>query len=333
VSERRTLPATARKLARAQKRYGLPRSLELTAALSLGLAVFVLPPVAEQLWAAERGLWGRLLAAAGAPVPATPAFDRAAAASLAIEFAGLLGAIALAAALATFVQRGAAVRLGGGDGASFGAGPPTERFAPAGYSLAKWAVLAAVLLWPWSDALRGMLASWQRAPHELTALTGGLLRALLERAVLALALIGTIDLLVQHASFRRRLRMSRRELQDEQRESEGDPHARDERRRRAHELRFRATLLELGEVDLIVCDEDRTLGMKVRGSDAVVWIKADGELGRRMRREAERRSLPVAFDSSLTDALYAFEPNESLPSPLKHRVREHLTARPAERSA
>jgi flagellar biosynthesis protein FlhB len=186
-------------------------------------------------------------------------------------------------------------------------------------------VLVVVLIAPWSDALRGMLGAWQRAPHELLPIAGKLVLALLERAAIVLAAIGLIDFGIQQALFRRRLRMSRQQLQEEQRATEADPHAVAERRRRAREQQSAAVLQELAEVALLVCDlAGRALAMRETSDGIAVWIAAEGELAVRVRAEAIARGLPIVVDSELVVALSAFEIGESVPSGLATRARERL---------
>jgi flagellar biosynthesis protein FlhB len=94
-------------------------------------------------------------------------------------------------------------------------------------------VLTAVALYTIAPSLPGLLAlpgaTLGRALERLSALTS----TLIFRLVLTALALGVLDLLVQRVRQQLRLRMTRRELQHEQREQYGDPQLRAERFRRA----------------------------------------------------------------------------------------------------
>jgi flagellar biosynthesis protein FlhB len=138
--------------------------------------------------------------------------------------------------------------------------------------------------------------------------------------------LGALDFAVQQVAFRRRLRMSRHELQEEQKATEADPHATAERKRRGRELQARVALQELDEVSGVVCDlEGRAFGVREKGAEMMVWIKAEGgDLAARVRTEAEARGLPVRIDRDLAAALASREIGEALPPDVANRLRRHL---------
>jgi flagellar biosynthesis protein FlhB len=337
------MEATPRRLARARERFGRPTSAELTAGCALVVAAIALPGAAAGLVAALGALWNAAVDAArsqelqlpagagGSLVPSAPlVFGRLSfapwvdAAQLSV---GMLVALALTAAAATALQRGVFVRIAGAGDSSFDARIPPEtkaaRLARAAFSLVKWLVFVAALLGPWSDAVRGMLGAWQRAPGELMPIAGGLMLAVLERAAIALAVLGALDFVVQQGAFRRRLRMSHQELQEEQKATEADPHATAERKRRGRELQARVALQELDQVSVLVCDlERRAFGVREKGEDMMVWVKAEGgDLVARVRTEAEARGLPVMIDRELAALLASREVGETLPPPIVNRLR------------
>jgi flagellar biosynthesis protein FlhB len=341
VSETRTLEATPRRLARARQRFGRPTSRELTAAFALAAAAITLPAAAAVLVAAFGSLWNAAIEAARGPrlqdlASRSGASTRPSALTLFTQspqlselaqlLAALLIAIALIAALATSLQRGAFVRIAGAGGSTFESRIPPEplaaRFARSAFSVVKWAVFIAALFAPWSEAVRGMMGAWQRTPQELLPIAGRLILALLERAAIVLAVLGVIDFGFQQAAFRRRLRMSRRELQDEQKATESDPHATAERKRRMRELQAEVALRELEEVTMLVCDvEGRAFGLRERGREMVVWIKAEDDLAARVRAEAGARGVPVRVDRDLAVVLARAEIGEVLSEGVAARLR------------
>jgi flagellar biosynthesis protein FlhB len=325
VSDSATHEPTPRRLARAVQRFGAPHSPALTAACLFGVLWLGLPDAVALFMRGERRLWSDLLGASAAPVPP----ELSPAAWLGLGRVAALGALGLllTAGAAQGLQRGLRLRAGGSY-PEFGSSR-APRFAPADAALRvlAWLLLTAALLWPWSAALRGMLGSFERAPHELLPIAGELCVRLIGRAALVLVLLGAIDLGVQHWLFRRRLRVGRRQLREERRADEPEPHALAERRRRAQELRGAATLLEVNELDAVVCDgRERAIGVRAPG---VVWLKADGELAQHVLTAARTAGLPIVEDARLLETLLGYELNETLPD----RICGQLPVRVAEAHA
>ena len=71
--------------------------------------------------------------------------------------------------------------------------------------------------------------------------------------VLAIAaVIGVVDFVWQQSEFTRRNRMSRQEIQDEQKDSEGDPHTKQARRQRGQEIATQKMLADVPGADVIL---------------------------------------------------------------------------------
>jgi hypothetical protein len=299
----------------------------------LGVAVLVLPSLAATLVAAFSQAWSGALVAArspGLPTGGVSGLAQLGTVSQLAAFsqlcAALLVAVALSAAAVTWLQRGVFVRFAGAAGGDreLGSVPRErlpERLARASFACAKWSVLMVALVAPWSDAVRGMAGAWQRAPSELLPIAGGLVVSLFERAAIVLAALGVIDFGVQQALFRRRLKMSRQQLQEEQRATEADPHATAEWRRRAREQQAAAVLQELAEVAHVVCDlEGRAFALRESDGQLAVWIAAEGDLAVRMRAQAIARGLSVAVNAELAVELRKFEIGETLPPAIAARL-------------
>jgi flagellar biosynthetic protein FlhB len=227
------------------------------------------------------------------------------------------------------MQRGFSVRFGRDDrdaeptraaqrlGRVFSAEPWQESL----LGLIKLGVLSWVLLEGMRGSLPGLLDV--RDPSELLQLALRLGRSMGLRAVVALALLGGIDLLFQHWRRARRLRMSRRELQEEQRESEGDPRWLGERRARSQALWSQAWLAELEAASLVIAASDRALALRYRpGIDAApsLWVKGQGLSCERLLEHARSLDLPVHIDEALAHDLYRLEPSEIIPEATQQRV-------------
>jgi flagellar biosynthetic protein FlhB len=309
MQESRTEQATPRKLARARSRGVVARS----SALSAGAAV--LATAAALLWSGGRlleSLRAMLRAGLGAAATMSSSADPLAsllqpARDVALALSVPLLAAFVAAWLAGVVQvgpmfAGAAVmpdlrRLNARE--RLGALLSPERWLELGWSALEVALLlgaAALILAP---SLRGLLAlplgGGERAARALAAV---MLDFALRMGAALLAL-GAIDLVFRRAQHARQLRMSRRELAEEQRESHGRPEQHERRRRLQDELRAQAEIggLERARV-LLVDGAGRALALAFDAADPAqraprVVAKGQGAVALRMRLWAEHHALPV----------------------------------------
>lgn len=185
--------------------------------------------------------------------------------------------------------------------------------------LVAWVLGSAVL-----RSARGILDAWQSEPARLGQVAFMLIGDILLRAALAFCLLGAADLVYQRMRRRQRLRMTRRELQDEQRETHGDPKLLAERKRRWHDVAVQNGLAELTRASLVVHGAaDRVVALRIALDEHPaprLWVKGEGELAQRMLASAAQQGLPLHQDVELTTALYRLEPAEPVPSALYSQV-------------
>ncbi len=129
-------------------------------------------------------------------------------------------------------------------------------------------------------------------------------------AVLAVSVpVAVMDLVWQRFQYFRRNRMTRKELEEEVKESEGDPHAKGHRRRRAQEIAMNQMLSELPKADVVIVNPTHfavALKWDRRPGTAPVCIaKGVDEIALTMRRMAEEAQVPVHSDPPTARALYA----------------------------
>jgi flagellar biosynthesis protein FlhB len=345
MSESRHLEATARKLAHARSRGLVARSPELSAAAAVLAVTGLLAWNGGGLLGALRGLVRAGLGAAAEPEAhgpvLAPLLGPLREAGLALL--PLLLAAAAAAWLAGFAQVGPLL-----SGAAVA--PDLERLSPAErlralfsaergselvFSALKLAVLLGVALGALLPSLRGIASLAQggapRAQGVLASAAGNF--AL--RMGAALALVGLIDLVMRRVRHARELRMSRRELIEEQRETLGMPEQLAHRRRLRQELRAQAELAGLERASVLLLDAaGRALALAFDASDEAqhaprVVAKGQAELARRMHATAELRDLPVRWAGPLVGALFPLELTETVPSAHHAAVAELFASLPA----
>lgn len=187
-----------------------------------------------------------------------------------------------------------------------------------GKSVAKLALVATALVWLLRPELPRILAASALAPGPFMALLAELAgRCLVGLAVTAL-LLALADYGHQHFEFMRRMRMSRQELLDELKQSDGDPHVRQRRRAIRLERARRRMMADVPRATVIVTNPTHyAVALRYRvGETAAPEVLAKGldVLALRIRRIAAEHGIPVIENPPLARALHAAcEPGDLIP--------------------
>jgi flagellar biosynthesis protein FlhB len=155
----------------------------------------------------------------------------------------------------------------------------------------------------------GLLNSIYLTPAMSTALLLRLMMDFLLLVLLIAVTIGGLDFLWQKFSHLRRNRMSRKDLMDESKDSEGDPHMRAARRQRAQEVANNRMLADVATADVVMVNPTHyAVALKwKRGSRTAPICVAKGvdEVAARIRERAALAGVPVQSDPPTTRAIYA----------------------------
>ena len=323
-AEDRTEAATPRRLQRAREEGQVPLSREVSGFAVLAAAALVLALVAP---GAAHGLAVQLAGLLEHAHEAEPL-----AAMRAVSIAGLLAAapFALAAMLAgsaaVLLQTGFLVHLPAlqpdlsrlsplaGLKRVFGPSTALETGKAVLKALAAGAALYGVLAGAWPD-LR--LAAYWTAPALLDhsmALLGRMLLAVLGVQG-ALALLDVVRVRFKHASD---LRMSREDLRQETRESEGDPHVKGRLRQIRLQRARRRMMAAVPKATVIVTNPTHyaialAYSRGIGGAPRVV-AKGVDTIAARIRAVAEENKVPLVANPPLARALYRVELDAEIPA-------------------
>jgi flagellar biosynthetic protein FlhB len=148
--------------------------------------------------------------------------------------------------------------------------------------------------------------------------------ALLIACTVAAALVAAVDYVFVRRAYRKRLRMTRRELKDEFRQSEGDPHIRARLRQLRQERSRTRMMAAVPEATVVITNPTHyavALKYDREVSPAPVCVaKGVNEVALRIREMAAEHDVPVIENPPLARALYATaEIDEVIP-------REHFEA-------
>jgi flagellar biosynthetic protein FlhB len=127
--------------------------------------------------------------------------------------------------------------------------------------------------------------------------------------VVAVALITVIDLPYMQFSHLKKLRMTLKEVKDENKESEGDPYMKSERRSRALALSQSSMLHDVLAADVVIVNPTHyAVAIKWdRGQKSVPVLLAKGvdEMAFRIRQRAKMNDIPIHSDPPSARSLYA----------------------------
>jgi flagellar biosynthetic protein FlhB len=342
MAENKTEKPTPRKLREAAKKGQVARSRNLSHAFSLGAVLATL------LWAGGPALHRLLdllrdgLRRIG-HAPVTD-IDPGEVTRLAIASGGwialIVGPIALAAAfgsVATFAAQGGIRFAPGALAFNLGRLNPVQnlkRLSPAhaGPELLKAVLGAAVvtaIAWPIVTALTADVPRLSRAAPLVTVVAGWdeMLR-LLKRAVIAFIAIGAADYGVQRWRHLSALKMTKPEVKEDLKASEGNPEIKARVRRVQREMVRRRMLAAIPHATVIVTNPTHyAVALEYRrgmGAPRVV-AKGRGFLALKIKEVGREHNVPMMENVPLAQALYkGVDLGESIPAALFEAVAEVL---------
>jgi flagellar biosynthetic protein FlhB len=176
-------------------------------------------------------------------------------------------------------------------------------------SLVKLLVYAAVLGFHLVHRAPEMLGSLALSPAIGTGLMLRLLTEFVFLVVLITGAIGVGDYLFQRFQHIERNRMSHKDLKDEMKDSEGDPHVKMQRRQRGQEIATNQMLVEVAKADVVVVNPTHyavALKWNRAGRGAPVCVaKGVDEIAAKIRERAAESGVPIHSDPPTARALHA----------------------------
>jgi flagellar biosynthetic protein FlhB len=310
---------TQRRLEQAREKGDIPRSLDLLAAATYcGLLAFALTAGGAALDSAAATLAG-LLATAGrlAASGAGPDLVAAWLGEIALSLGPAFGLPVIFVAGAMFLQRAWVFapdklkprlsRISPLENAKqkFGRNGLFE-FAKSAVKLVVISVILGIFL---TRHLAHLLVLPMASPGQVSALmVAKAVDFLLLVSVVALV-FGAIDYLWQRAEHLRSQRMSRKELMDETKDSEGDPVMKQQRRQRAYDIATNRMMADVPKADVVIVNP-RHYAVALRwdrtaGGAPVCVAKGVDEVALRIRTVAMEAGVPIRQDPPTARALHA----------------------------
>lgn len=176
-------------------------------------------------------------------------------------------------------------------------------------SFVKLVIYSVVLFLFLRARIEEMSASVQTSPAIAASLLARLSLEFLFVVLLVALGIGAVDYLWQRHEHLRKNRMSHQELRDEHKEAEGDPHMKQNRRRKAQEIASRRMMEAVPGADVVIVNPTHY-------AVALKWSRAPGtapecvakgvdEIARRIREIAAENGVAIHSDPPSARALFA----------------------------
>lgn len=336
----KTEPGSPRRLEKAREEGQVARSRELSTFVMLSTGIgglwLTAVPMAEHIGHALRqGMQFKRAAAFDTSYMLTQA---AAAGQEALQaLLPLLAMLALAALAAPLM-------LGGWLFAPDALAPKFSKLNPAagiarifsGQSLAelfkactKSVLVGGIAYWVMSRNLDTLLGLLSEPVHGALAHTVRLVANCCGLIIASLLLVAAIDVPYQLWSYYRKLRMTREELKQEHKESEGDPHVKGQIRRQQQQMARRRMMAEVATADVVVTNPTH-FAVALKYSDKEmraprVVAKGTDLVALRIRAIGAEHKIPMLEAPPLTRALYRHTNlGEEIPAALYTAVAEVL---------
>ncbi|MCR9125042.1 MAG: flagellar type III secretion system protein FlhB [Rhodobacteraceae bacterium] len=121
--------------------------------------------------------------------------------------------------------------------------------------------------------------------------------------------IGIADAVFQQAEHMRKNRMSHKELQDETKTNEGDPHIKNQRRQRGYQIAGNRMIADVATADVVIVNPTHyAVALKwsrARGAAPICVAKGVDEMAAAIRAKAQEAAVPIHHDPPTARALHA----------------------------
>lgn len=328
-AEERTEKATPKRMRQLRRDGALQKSQDLSAWLGIGAAAVVLPTVltAGSQAGAEQLALVRLVIADPDPALATAALSEGLG-SVLVTVGPLLGVSVLAAVVASAVQGGIHVstkklkprfsqfNVAKGIKQTFGMQALWQGAKAALKTLAIGAVLWSVV----QGMVPLMLGSGTHSLASILATAGDGVSGVVRAAVVAGLVLAALDVAVIAKRNRKQTRMSKKEISDEHKQSEGDPLIKGQIRSRQLAMSRNRMIAAVADADVVLVNPTH-VAVALRyepgtGAPKVV-AKGAGHVAARIRAVAADKRVPMVEDVPLARALHkACEIGQEIPAHL-----------------
>lgn len=172
--------------------------------------------------------------------------------------------------------------------------------------LSIYSIILGIFIW---TNLPEMLAALALNPGMVSVLMLKLSVQFFTLVLLVAMILGGVDYMWQYQEHMRKNRMSHKELMDEIKQSEGDPHMKGQRRQRAYDIATNQMMQDVPDADVIIVNPTHyAVALKwsrLPGEAPVCVAKGVDEVAARIREAASEHGVPIHRDPPTARALHA----------------------------
>ncbi|MGJ7909867.1 flagellar biosynthesis protein FlhB [Neobacillus sp. LXY-1] len=183
-----------------------------------------------------------------------------------------------------------------------------------------------MIIWKQKDQL---LIVGQKSIYDFARLIGSLVIEIGLTGAGSLAAIAAADYLYQKLSFEKKIRMSKQDIKDEYKKTEGDPHIKGQRRAKQRQMSMNRMMQEVPKADVLITNPTHfaiAIRYDIATMDAPqVIAKGQDYVALKMKEIAKEHKVMTVENRPLARALFAaVEVGDSIPEELFNAVGEIL---------
>ncbi len=196
-------------------------------------------------------------------------------------------------------------------------------------SIAKLVIVGYVAYHEVEKALPGILPLMDQPPYQILAFMGRVAFWIFLKAALIIAVLAAIDYGFQRWQFMEKMKMTKQEIRDEAKQTEGDPHVKGRIRAIQMEMARRRMMAEVPKAHVVITNPTRlAIALRYDGltmTAPTVVAKGAGVIAQRIKEIAAEHGIPLVENKPLAQALYkSVELDETIPANLFQTVAEVL---------
>ncbi len=205
----------------------------------------------------------------------------------------------------------------------------TRKLFELGKSILKLAVMAVVIYSFFIGRTESLFLLYDMPLQQAIGLMGNLIISLGIRIAMAYMVIAFIDYIYQKRKFRKDMMMTKKEVKDEFKNSEGDPQIKGAQKRRMMEASRRRMMQALPQADVVITNPTHyAVAIKYDADEAdapIVIAKGADYLAQKIKEIAKENDVEIVENKPLARMLYAnVEVGELVPPELYKAVAEVL---------
>lgn len=180
-----------------------------------------------------------------------------------------------------------------------------------------------------TDNFNGIVNIYEISLEAAILFSGEMVFGVATKISLLYLVIGVIDLIYQKRKFNEDMKMTKQEVKDEFKNSEGDPTVKQQQKRRMREASQRRMMQKLPEADVVITNPTHfavAIKYDLSIADApVVLAKGEDYLAMKIKEIARENDVEIVENKPLARALYAsVDVGEKIPQELYQAVAEVL---------